>query len=100
MTARQHFAEIRSSQHYAAANLGQRILAAFKAAGKPRASITADDLSVVDEFHIGGREAAEGTAAQIRLRPGMKLLDIGSGIGGPARYFSSAHGCRVTGIDL
>jgi cyclopropane fatty-acyl-phospholipid synthase-like methyltransferase len=30
----------------------------------------------------------------------MKLLDIGCGIGGSARYFSSAHGCAVTGIDL
>ncbi len=100
MTASDHSAEIRVAQHYAAANLEQRILAAFKAAGKPRASITADDLSVVDEFHIGGREATEAIAAQMHLRPGMKLLDIGSGIGGPARYFASAHGCQVTGIDL
>ena len=30
----------------------------------------------------------------------MHLLDIGSGIGGPARYFARHHGCRVTGIDL
>jgi ubiquinone/menaquinone biosynthesis C-methylase UbiE len=100
MTASDHSAEIRVAQHYAAANLEQRILAAFKAAGKPRASITLDDLSVVDEFHIGGREATEAIAAQMHLRPGMKLLDIGSGIGGPARYFASAHGCQVTGIDL
>ena len=100
MTASDHSAEIRVVQHYAAANLEARILAAFKAAGKPRASITAEDLSVVDEFHIGGREATEAIAAQMHLRPGMKLLDIGSGIGGPARYFASAHGCQVTGIDL
>src|SRR6266436_4596753 len=63
-------------------------------------SITADDLALVDEFHIGGREATEAIAAQMHLRPGMRLLDIGSGIGGPARYFASAHGCQVTGIDL
>jgi MPBQ/MSBQ methyltransferase len=100
MTASDHSAEIRVAQHYAAANLEQRILAAFEAAGKPRASITADDLAVVDEFHIGGREATEAIAAQMLLRPGMKLLDIGSGIGGPARYFASAHGCQVTGIDI
>jgi MPBQ/MSBQ methyltransferase len=100
VTASDGFAEARVAQHYAAANLEQRILAAFEAAGKPRDSITADDLAVVDEFHIGGREATEAIAAQMHLHPGMHLLDIGSGIGGPARYFASVHGCNVTGIDL
>ncbi len=100
MTASDAFAEARVAQHYAAQDLEQRILAAFEAAGKSRDSITADDLALVDEFHIGGREATEAIAAQMHLRPGMRLLDIGSGIGGPARYFASAHGCHVTGIDL
>jgi ubiquinone/menaquinone biosynthesis C-methylase UbiE len=100
MTANDGRAEVRVAQHYATENLEQRILAAFEAAGKPRASITADDLAPVDEFHIGGREATEAVAAQMHLHPGMRLLDIGSGIGGPARYFASAHGCHVTGIDL
>jgi SAM-dependent methyltransferase len=36
----------------------------------------------------------------MELRPGLRLLDVGSGLGGPARYFASEHGCRVTGIDL
>jgi len=94
------FAEARVAQHYAAANLEQRILAAFEAAGKRRANLTADDLAVVDEFHIGGREATEAIATQMNLRPGMRLLDIGSGIGGPARYFASIHGCNVIGVDL
>ena len=100
MTANDGYAEVRVAQHYATENLEQRILAAFEAAGKPRNSITADDLAVVDEFHIGGREATEAIAAQMDLRPGMRLLDIGSGIGGPARYFASVHGCHVTGVDL
>jgi MPBQ/MSBQ methyltransferase len=100
MTANDGQAEVRVAQHYATENLEQRILAAFEAAGKPRNSITADDLAVVDEFHIGGREATEAIAAQMDLRPGMRLLDIGSGIGGPARYFASVHGCHVTGVDL
>jgi MPBQ/MSBQ methyltransferase len=100
MTANDGYAEVRVAQHYATENLEQRILAAFEAAGKPRNSITADDLAAVDEFHIGGREATEAIAAQMDLRPGMRLLDIGSGIGGPARYFASVHGCHVTGVDL
>jgi MPBQ/MSBQ methyltransferase len=100
MTANDGHAEVRVAQHYATENLEQRILAAFEAAGKPRNRITADDLAAVDEFHIGGREATEAIAAQMDLRPGMRLLDIGSGIGGPARYFASVHGCHVTGVDL
>ena len=92
--------EDRVALHYATENLEERILRAFEAAGKPRASVTADDLMAVDEFHIGGREATESIAAQMQLRRGMRLLDVGSGIGGPARYFASIHGCEVTGIDL
>jgi ubiquinone/menaquinone biosynthesis C-methylase UbiE len=100
MTANDGSSEARVAQHYATENLEHRILAAFEAAGKPRASITADDLATVDEFHIGGREATEAIATQMNLRPGMRLLDIGYGIGGPARYFAAVHGCHVTGIDL
>jgi ubiquinone/menaquinone biosynthesis C-methylase UbiE len=100
MTANEGSAEARVAQHYASENLEQRILSAFEAAGKPRSSIAPEDLAVVDEFHIGGREATAAVAAQMNLRPGMRLLDIGSGIGGPARYFASAHGCHVTGVDL
>ena len=37
---------------------------------------------------------------QMELRPGLRLLDVGSGIGGPARYFAGEQGCQVTGIDL
>jgi ubiquinone/menaquinone biosynthesis C-methylase UbiE len=34
------------------------------------------------------------------LKAGMKVLDVGCGVGGPARYFAAEHGVRVTGIDL
>jgi ubiquinone/menaquinone biosynthesis C-methylase UbiE len=36
----------------------------------------------------------------MELRAGMRLLDIGCGIGGPARYIAANYGCRVDGIDL
>ena len=39
-------------------------------------------------------------AAQMDLRPECCVLDVGCGIGGPARYFAAEHGCKVTGIDL
>lgn len=100
MTNENAGSESRVAEHYQTANLSERILAAFEAAGKRREGLTAEDLSSVDEFHVGGREATEAVAAQMKLRPEMKLLDIGSGIGGPARYFAGKQQCLVTGIDL
>jgi ubiquinone/menaquinone biosynthesis C-methylase UbiE len=88
------------AEHYHVDALAQRILEVLEKTGKPADAVTAADLAPVDEFHIGGREATEEIAARMRLRPGMHLLDVGCGIGGPARYFASAHGCRVTGIDV
>lgn len=88
------------SEHYRVEDLTNRILGVLEQAGKQRSAITVADLAPVDEFHIGGREATEAIAARMGLRSGMRLLDIGCGIGGPARYFASAHGCKVSGIDL
>jgi MPBQ/MSBQ methyltransferase len=92
--------EAQVAKHYTTGELEERILRAFEANGKSRASLTLADLSAVDEFHVGGREASESVASKMNLRPGMRLLDVGSGIGGTARYFSAGYQCDVTGIDL
>jgi SAM-dependent methyltransferase len=86
--------------HYTEGTLEQRILAALRQAGKDPDRLGPDDLAPVDEFHHGGRAATAAFAPRLNLRPGMQLLEIGSGIGGPARYFARHHGCQVTGIDL
>jgi len=88
------------AQHYSAENVEERLLAALEANGTPREALTAEQLSAVDEFHVGGREATIAMAEQMKLRAGMRLLDIGCGVGGPARYFAAAHQSDVTGIDL
>jgi ubiquinone/menaquinone biosynthesis C-methylase UbiE len=86
--------------HYAHGSLEETILDALAAAGKDLAHLTPKDLAPVDEFHVGGRPATVAFAQHFGLRPGMRLLDIGCGLGGAARYFAHEHGCRVTGIDL
>ena len=88
------------AKHYSGGNLEERLLAALEANGISRDGLTAEQLSTVDEFHVGGREATAAVAEQMPLRPGMRLLDIGCGVGGPARYFAVVHQCDVTGIDL
>jgi ubiquinone/menaquinone biosynthesis C-methylase UbiE len=92
-------AEEQVAAHYTRGALENRILGSLNAAGKNLDQLTPDDLGALDEFHLGGREATEALASFMHLRPGMHLLDVGCGIGGPARYFAG-RGCQVTGIDL
>lgn len=87
------------ADHYGRPRIVETILAAFARAGKEPAHLTAADLTGVDQFHVGGALATEDLAAQMDLRSGMHVLDIGCGLGGPARFFAGL-GCRVTGIDL
>ena len=86
--------------HYGRVRLEEMILAAAACEGKDPERLTALDLAAVDEFHVGGLESTQELAGQMELRAGMRLLDVGSGLGGPGRYFAAEHGCRVTGVDL
>ncbi|TPM38258.1 methyltransferase domain-containing protein [Mesorhizobium sp. B2-3-4] len=88
------------ARHYEISGLEQRILAALAETGVDIAHLRASDLEAVDEFHIGGVAATRELIDQMGLTPGARLLDIGSGIGGPARFVASAAGAEVTGIDL
>jgi SAM-dependent methyltransferase len=92
--------ELRVAAHYTHGSLEVTILEALRSAGKDTERLRPADLSEVDEFHLGWRDQTVALAKELDLASGMTLLDVGSGIGGPARYFAAAHGCRVTGIDL
>jgi drug/metabolite transporter (DMT)-like permease/SAM-dependent methyltransferase len=86
--------------HYTRGGLGQAILDALAATGKDPERLTREDLAAVDEFHIRGVEATRELAQALELAPGRRVLDVGSGIGGPARHLAGEFGCSVTGIDL
>ncbi|WP_136618147.1 MULTISPECIES: class I SAM-dependent methyltransferase [Mesorhizobium] len=88
------------ARHYDISGLEQRILAALADTGVEIAHLRAGDLEAVDEFHIGGVAATKALIDQMRLKPGAELLDIGSGVGGPARFVANSAGADVTGIDL
>src|SRR6516165_1755861 len=72
----------------------------LRSAGKDFQRLTTTDLATVDEFHIRGRKATLELAEKMNLNADSNVLDIGSGLGGPARTLAETYGCRVTGIDL
>ncbi len=88
------------ADHYTRGDLLQRLEAALADDGIDPASPTIDALAPYDHFHGRGLEATEEIAAMLEVAPGAHLLDVGSGIGGPARYMAHRFGCGVTGIDL
>ena len=63
-------------------------------------SADAAQLARLDQFHFGGLAATAELARRAGVRPDMKVLDAGSGLGGPARYLAETFGCHVTGVDL
>jgi ubiquinone/menaquinone biosynthesis C-methylase UbiE len=87
-------------QHYSRGNLLSRLNAALKEDGVDPDHPGMDALAHYDHFHGRGLEATAEIAGLMQAGPGHHILDIGSGLGGPARYFADRFGCRVTGIDL
>ena len=91
----------RVETHYARpGSLADRIAEVLHAAGKDLQRLQTSDLSPVDEFHIRGRKATLELAAKMNIDERFKVLDIGSGLGGPARTLAETYGCHVIGIDL
>lgn len=92
--------ECEISAHYSRGNLLARLNAALMEDGVDPGHPTMEALAPYDQFHGRGLEATLEIAELMPAGPADHILDIGSGIGGPARYFASRFGCRVTGIDL
>jgi ubiquinone/menaquinone biosynthesis C-methylase UbiE len=91
----------RVASHYSEnLDLAGLIAKHLRSAGKDFQSLTTTDLATVDEFHIRGRKATLELAEKMNLTADSNVLDIGSGLGGPARTLAETYGCRVAGIDL
>ena len=88
------------ARHYASAGIAERVLTALRAANGPDAPVTPETLAPMDHFHGRGVVATEELVALLDPQPGEHILDIGSGIGGPARWIADRCGVRITGVDL
>lgn len=87
------------TDHYHQPELLNSFERAIGEIGKTPETVTAADLAPADEFHIGGQPATEHLLDQLQLPSSAHVLDVGCGIGGPART-AAARFDRVTGIDL
>lgn len=88
------------TDNYGRPDLGTAILTAYEKAGKDTDQLTRDDIATFDEFHIRGRDATRELAHFAEFSDGARVLDVGSGVGGPARTLAAEFDCHVTGIDL
>jgi len=68
--------------------------------GKDHGQLTVPDLIPLDQYHYLTTEALDEAAKILRLSEQSHVLDIGSGLGGPARYLAWKYGCQVTGVEL
>jgi sarcosine/dimethylglycine N-methyltransferase len=64
------------------------------------AALTQAQRDQLDQFHSGGTEAVDRIVPSLGLKPGMTVLDVGSGLGGPARQVARTTGATVIGVDI
>ena len=86
--------------HYAASGLTELIKSALTSIAPDGQTLSVAQLAPLDQFHIRGILATEELAGAAGLESGSRVLDLGCGIGGPARYLAATFGCQVTGLDL
>ena len=88
------------AQHYTHGALERAVLDALRAAGKDPDRLEPGDLAPVESSTSAAARRRSRLANKLGATPGMRLLDIGSGLGGASRNFAHALGCTVAGIDL
>jgi sarcosine/dimethylglycine N-methyltransferase len=86
--------------HYGATGLTERLKTALKAIGPEDQQLAPAQLAALDQFHTRGLAATAELAGLTGISAELSVLDVGSGVGGPARFLAATYGCRVTGVDL
>ena len=88
------------ADHWAQGDVFALIVSALTKASKPLDGLTMEDLAPVDHFHARGFPATVDLADRLPVKAGQQILDIGCGLGGPARYIANRFQCKVSGVDI
>jgi SAM-dependent methyltransferase len=86
--------------HYRATGLTERLKTVLAALGSEDQLLTPEQLGALDQFHTRGLAATAGPANLAGITADTSVLDVGSGVGGPARFLAATYGCRVAGVNL
>ncbi|TPK59253.1 methyltransferase domain-containing protein [Mesorhizobium sp. B2-4-19] len=86
--------------HYRATGLTERLRTVLAEFGPEHQLLTPQQLGTLDQFHTRGLAATAELAQLADITAGMSVLDVGSGVGGPARFLAATYGCLVAGVDL
>lgn len=92
--------DARVAAHYADDDLDATFQRVLRGWGKGEGPLTPDDLAPIDQFHVGGQKATAGLAKVAAIAAGERVIDLGGGLGGPARTLARQCGCAVTVVDL
>jgi len=76
------------------------IMTRLAARGDDLDSLSEDQLKDFDQDHYGGIDVVDTLAERAGIQPEHHVLDVCSGMGGPARWLAHRIGCRVTGLDF
>lgn len=87
-------------KHYTVGHLQEAVLAAIVESGYDLDNLDPEALAPAEEFHTLGRPATIALAEAAKITSSDKVLDVGSGLGGPARFLARRYGCHVAGVDL
>jgi len=90
----------RVRDHYRATGLTERLKTALAVFGPEEERLKPKQLATLDQFHTRGLAATAELANLAVITADMSVLDVGSGVGGPARFLAATYGCEVTGVDL
>jgi MPBQ/MSBQ methyltransferase len=85
--------------YYEGPDIVDQLTTALKEADLDPHALEIDDLALLDEFHALGRAATLALAELAGLNPGDRVIDVGAGIGGPARFLAARYAARATAVD-
>ena len=86
--------------HWTRPGVLARVDAALTELGHDPQNLNPEILATVEHLHSGGFATTRDQAKRVSITDESRVLDVGCGIGGPARYLAHTYGCRVNGIDL